>query len=131
VLNIYNKIVSQAVIKQIEGVKCVLWNTQTAYQTKINLEKYNTEKAHFWGTLIKYPPNKDRNYYMAVFVDFKENLIKKLIEKESTPINNYEDYKKIYEKILSDYNMDSEPLKFYKNFMKRRKFKEGLLNGRY
>lgn len=118
------------IIKKIEAETCAMWNTQAPYTYKFS-DYQMTEKSNLWGILIKYPPNENRDYHLIVFVDFKENEIKKLIEKENIKIENIKDFTEVYNRVLIAFGLDPEIEKFYRNYCRRQNFKEGLQNAKY
>ena len=112
---------SQAVMKRIEEHESVLWNTKTKYTVKFIRGKCTTEKADKWGTLIRYPPNENREHTLIVFISFIEEELNKRIESQNIEINSFSDFSREYYRIMEDYKIDNEILRAYKNFKRRKR----------
>lgn len=124
--NIIEAAISQAMIKRIEAQKVLLWNTNTPFTTKFKKGQHTTEHSYKWGTLIRYPPNAKRDYPLVVFVSFIEDEIKKKIENEQFEIKCFNEYLVFYNEVLNENQLDDEPLRLYKNFLRRQRNKKVL-----
>ena len=117
------------VIKKLEARKCIFWENSKPVTLKITKGKYTTEKAFGWGTLIRYPANAEREYSVLRFVHFLENETNKHIKNNSIDIVNFYDYDRVYNLMTKKWDIKSESMRFYENYLRRQNFKEGLIFG--
>jgi len=117
------------VIKKLEARTCIFWENKKPVTLKIKKGEYTTEKVFGWGTLIRYPANAERDYSVLRFVHFLENETNKHIKNNNIQVKNFDDYLMIYKIMAKKWDIKSEPMRFYENYLRRQNFKEGLIFG--
>lgn len=121
----------QSVIKKLEKTEVICWNNGKREYVRFEKGKLVSFQVPLLITKINYPPNQNRNYGLTVYVHYIEYRVNQTIEKEKIQVHNLNDYKKIYDKVITEENFGEEVVRFYKNYQRRGEFKHARENGSY
>lgn len=122
---------SNALIKRLEAEKVVCWNNGKPQTLKLKKGEYSSYQVPEFITKISYPPNKNRDYGVVVYIHFIEYEVKKRIEKDKIKVNSLADYEVIYNQVLDEFNFGSEAYRFYNNWLRRRDFRDARIAGKF
>lgn len=122
--------ISEKIAKTLEEKKAKCWNNGQDELLRIRKGKYISFQVPYFITRISYPDNSERDYNLVVYIHYIEYMINKIVDNEKIVIKNYEDYEKIYDRVLKITAQGTECSRFYKNFLKRKNFKKKMLNAK-
>lgn len=120
---------SDNLIKTLQERKVICWNNGEPEKLRIIKGDYTSFQVPKLITRIRYPPNRDREYSMTVYIHFIEYKINKIVEDEGIKIRDIEDYKKLYNQVIEENKLFSEVERFYHNFTRREDFKHARRSG--
>lgn len=123
--------ISEKIARVLEEKKAKCWNNGQDELLRIRKGKYISFQVPYFITRVSYPDNANRPYNLVVYIHYIEYMINKLVENEKLVIKNYEEYERLYDRVLKMTNQGTECSRFYKNFVKRKNFKEKRLHAQF
>lgn len=121
---------TEKIIKRLESRKCFCWNNGAPEYMRMRKGEYTSYRVPGLITKITYPPNKNRDYSLTVYIHFIEYLINKKIESGNLSVNNFTEYQRLYNQVLFESQIPNEVDRFYDNFLRRKEFKDARIYGR-
>ena len=127
--DLLGKYLSENIIKNLCKRKVVCWNNGKQEYLRIKKDEYTSFQVAKFMTKIHYPPNVKRDYSITVYIHYIEYRIKEIVKKENIKVDTFEEYKMLYYRVLEESQLEVEPRRFYKNFLRRTEFENARNNG--